>query len=253
MTAVILLYHSIAENEPADPYAVSRNAFCEQISWLIDQGYEFVSLAALVQSLRKGLGDKTGKQVILTFDDGYQDFTLNAFPILQRHRLPATVFLVTDMLGQKATWSKSGLSVPLMTEEEVRCIKAEGIDLGSHTLTHTDLTALSDHELQRQLVASRQALVDLGETFHSFSYPWGNNTDREAEAVKGAGYECAVGAGWRPGVSRPHLYRLGRRVIHRDLDMNAFQRMMAGPPCHERVWQRVRALGGKAVRMAWRE
>ncbi len=233
MRPIILMYHSVVEGKPVDPYSVSKKAFCDQISWLLDKGYQFVSLAALVQSLRKGVEVKGVKRVVLTFDDGYRDFFIHALPVLLNHRLPATVFLVTDMLGQTATWSSYSQQVPLMTETEVRQVKAEGISLGSHTLTHADLTALNDDELQRQLVASRRALADFGETFHSFSYPWGKHTEREVAAVKAAGYQCAVTVGWTISFSRPDPYRLGRVIMRYDLDLDSFRRMIAGPSWRE--------------------
>lgn len=242
MRSVILMYHSVVEGEPVDPYGVSRKTFCDQISWLLDQDYQFVSLATLVKSLKAGRMAGLRRSVVLTFDDGYGDFLINVLPILLRHQLPATVFLVTDMLGQTATWSSHGQQVPLMTEAEVRQVKAQGVSVGSHTLTHADLTALSDEELQRQLVTSRVALADLGETFYSFSYPWGKYTDREMAAVKAAGYECGVTVGRATDFSRADPYQLGRLILRRDLDLESFRQMIAGPTWTERITVGARTL-----------
>ena len=243
MRLVILMYHSVTKGEPVDPYGVSSKAFCDQISWLLDKDYQFVSLATLMQSRRNGIFAKRKKQVVLTFDDGYRDFYINALPILLRHRLPATVFLVTDMLGQTATWSSNSQEVPLMTEAEVRQVKAQGISLGSHTLTHVDLTVLEhDEELRRQLVISQIALAGFGETFFSFSYPWGKHTDREAAEVKAAGYECAVTIDETINFCRANPYRLSRITMHRDLDLDSLSRMITGPTWPRRISVRVRTL-----------
>jgi len=199
-----------------------------------------VSLAALVQSRNNSVFAKRRKQVVLTFDDGYRDFLINALPLLLRHRLPATVFLVTDMLGQTATWSSYGQEVPLMTEVEVRQVKDQGIGLGSHTLTHVDLTALGDEELRRQLVTSRIKLADFGEAFFSFSYPWGRHTDREVAALKAAGYECAVSVGGSISSSWTDSFRLGRLTMRRDLDLEAFKRMIVSHTWLQRIPARFR-------------
>ena len=245
MGPIILLYHSIVENKPVVPYAVSRRVFYDQILWLIDRGYQFISLATLVRSLRTGVAAISRKQVALTFDDGYQDFLIHAFPLLVRHRLPATVFLVTDMLGQTSTFSSYSKEAPLMSEKEVWYVKSHGISLGSHTLTHPDLTTLSDEELQRQLVNSRITLTDFGETFYSFAYPFGYYKKREVEAVKAAGYKCAltVNANF-PG---PDLCQLGRFSVDCDMDIDSFRHMISDPSLSNdglvgRAWTVARAV-----------
>jgi len=87
MRPVILMYHSVTGGEPINPYGVSRTAFGDQISWLIDQDYQFVSLATLVQSSRKNaVFPRRRKQVVLTFDDGYRDFLIHVLPMLLHHR-----------------------------------------------------------------------------------------------------------------------------------------------------------------------
>jgi peptidoglycan/xylan/chitin deacetylase (PgdA/CDA1 family) len=236
------MYHSVTDGEPSDPFGVSRKVFGDQISWLIDQDYQFMSLDTLVQSRKTGVFPKRRKQVFLTFDDGYNDFYINALPILLRHRLPATVFLVTEMLGQTSTWSSFGQEVPLMTEVEVHQVKDQGISLGSHTMTHVDLTTLGNEELGRQLVTSQITLSDFGETFFSLSYPWGRHTDREVAAVKAAGYKCAVTVGGSINYFRTDSFRLGRLAIHRDLDLEAFQRMIISHTWSQRIPAQFRTL-----------
>ena len=214
MMPLILAYHSVSDGRSSDFYSVSRKTLADQLCWLADAGYEFVSLESLVRRQQR-------KPAVLTFDDGYRDFLTCAFPILQRRGVPGTAFLVTDMLGKTAQWDGDSNRTPLMTAAEAREVKAGGISLGSHTLTHANLTTVRAGELQRQLVASRQALADLGETFFSLSYPWGRCTKREAVAAQAAGYQCAVTAGRSV---RSDVYRLGRLVVNRNLDLTSFGR-----------------------------
>lgn len=188
---------------------------------------------------------KRRKQIVLTFDDGYQDFLTNVLPVLLRHRLPATVFIVTNMLGQTATWNDNA---PLMAEEDVRKVHAHGISIGSHTLTHVNLTTLEERELQQQLVTSRMALADLGEAFFSFSYPWGKYTNREVAAVRAAGYECAVAVGKTTRFSRADSYRLGRLVMHRDLNIDSFRCMIIGSGLPQWVLARARTLTRRVMK-----
>jgi len=221
----ILMYHSIGDNT-ADPYSVSANSFREQLTWLVDNGYEFVSLSWLHQSLMAGRDKHLRKKVVITFDDGYQDFITNALPILSDHGAPATVFLVTALLGKMAIWDKSVENGKLMTVEEVQAIKAHGISLGSHTATHANLARLTNEELVIQLDHSHDFLAHMGETFFSLSYPWGQWSSRVVNAVRGAGYECALAVGQHTRLTAGNSYVLPRVTMRRDTGQKHFQAQM---------------------------
>ena len=117
------------------------------------------------------------------------------------------------MLGEKASWSGNSKHVQLMAEDEIKYIRSQGITLGSHTMTHTDLTTLHQEELHRQLTESRARLRDLGESFYAFSYPWGQWSSQILDAVKASGYECAVTVGGEMRPGRIDIYRLPRMTM----------------------------------------
>lgn len=221
----ILMYHSIADNSD-DPFSVPVNAFREQLAWLTDYGFEVVSLSFLLRSIQSKNYSALRKKVVITFDDGCRDFVTNALPILRHLGAPATVFLVTDFLGGRASWKPSGTHELLMSELEVRYIKSQGISLGSHTATHARLTLLDDGEMQRQLKDSYEKLTELGESFYSFSYPWGQWTSRIADAVKIIGYECALAVGEQTQLTAAHTYSLPRITMTCDLDLKRFQSLL---------------------------
>jgi peptidoglycan/xylan/chitin deacetylase (PgdA/CDA1 family) len=237
----ILMYHSIV-NSSEDPYAVSVDAFEEQMSWLSDNGFQVVPLAFLFQSLRNGDNSSLNKKVVLTFDDGCQDFNANALPALLRYRMTATVFLVTGMMGKSASWSTFSKHVRLMTEDEVRYIKTQGISLGSHTVAHVDLTSLDPAELKRQLENSRDKLADLSESFLALSYPWGNYSAGISDAVKASSYECAVVAGGGRVSEGADAYRLPRIVMRGDMDFMSFRAIFSRPSISNLVRRYGRAL-----------
>ena len=220
----ILMYHSISEGSE-DPYNVPPDRFQEQVSWLVDHGFELVPLALIVNLLKSGDYQNLKRKVALTFDDGYRDFLTGAFPILLRHKTTATVFIVTGMLGEKATWSGNSKDVQLMSEDEIRDIRAQGINLGSHTMTHENITTINPQELYRQLTESRAKLIELGETFYSFSYPWGQRSSQTLEAVKTSGFDCAVTAGKEILPYRIDLYQLPRVTMSADMNLKSFQKI----------------------------
>lgn len=221
----ILMYHSIAEGLE-DPYAVPASRFQNQVSWLLEHGFEPVPLAVIVNRLKRGDYQSLKRKVAFTFDDGYRDFLTAALPVLLRHKVPATVFIVAGMHGEKAVWSGNSKQVQLLTEDEIRHIRAQGIALGSHTMTHADLTTLDQEELYRQLTESRARLRDLGESFYAFSYPWGQWSSQVVDAVKASGYECAVTVGEQMRLTAANSYLLPRITMRRDMDLNRFQSLL---------------------------
>jgi peptidoglycan/xylan/chitin deacetylase (PgdA/CDA1 family) len=221
----ILMYHSIADDSD-EPYTVSVDTFREQLSWLSEHGFEVIPLSFLVKSMQEHNYKILRKKVVITFDDGYKDFVTNALPVLLDYGAAATVFLVTDMLGGRASWSDAGKHVQLMSEDEVRFIKAQGISLGSHTATHAKLTLLDHEDLQRQLSDSYNTLKRLGETFYTLSYPWGQWSNQIADAVKASGYECALAVGEKPCLTTADIYFLPRITMRRDMDIRHFRSML---------------------------
>jgi len=125
-----------------------------------------------------------GKYVIITFDDGWRDNYANAFPIMQKYRYTATVFLTFAYIGKKKDY---------LTWEQVIEMKKAGFDFGSHTLTHPHLTKISLKEARKEIIESREILEDkIGEKVVSFCYPYGEYNSQIIEIVKEAGYLGAV-------------------------------------------------------------
>lgn len=190
----ILMYHSIGESH--DSMTVRPALFAAQMQYLAQHGFRIVSLQEACDLLVTN-GDLRRK-IVLTFDDGYQDFLNTAAPILRQHSFTATLFVVTGQVG-KTVWSSFDKTRPLLSVEELQHVKAMGFALGSHTQTHPDLTSLDDGSLECELFESCEVVAALGETFISFAYPGGAFTHRERDAVKRAGYDCAVIVGGRWG------------------------------------------------------
>jgi peptidoglycan/xylan/chitin deacetylase (PgdA/CDA1 family) len=94
---VILMYHRIAE-PPYDPWrlSVSRSNFADQLRSLA-RDRQLVTMDTLVNGLRSR--QLTGREVAITFDDGYVDNLLAAKPLLEQVGAPATVFITTQRLG----------------------------------------------------------------------------------------------------------------------------------------------------------
>jgi peptidoglycan/xylan/chitin deacetylase (PgdA/CDA1 family) len=170
----ILMYHSIGDEDESaiGPYfriATSPSVFAAQMECLHREGYATCSLAESIH-LRESLGECAPKIVVITFDDGYQNFYEEAFPVLKRFGFTATVFLPTAYIGE-STLRFNGR--PCLTWAEVRELHRHGIRFGSHTVTHPQLSALNQTELESEIGNSKLTIEDkIGCAVESFAYPY---------------------------------------------------------------------------------
>jgi peptidoglycan/xylan/chitin deacetylase (PgdA/CDA1 family) len=150
--------------------------FRRQMKYLSVNGYNTARVSD-VPSLLSANAETAKKTIILTFDDGFRNFYTEAFPILQEHGFAATVFVVTDFLGKYNDWPGNPTDFPrseLMSLQAIRELDKYGIEFGSHTRSHPDLTKLDIDDVTSEVVGSQQLLSDaLGRPPTSFAYPFG--------------------------------------------------------------------------------
>ncbi|MEU9912958.1 polysaccharide deacetylase family protein [Streptomyces sp. NPDC051001] len=189
----IAMYHSVGDCSE-DPYriTVTPDRLDRQLTWLRRRGLRGVSMAAL-------LAAPTRKDLVgLTFDDGYADFLDHALPVLRAHDFGATLFVLPGRLGGDNAWDPLGPRKPLLDAEGLRRACEAGVEIGSHGLTHVDLTKADDLRLKAEVVESRAALEELtGAPVKGFCYPYGTLDQRAVDAVREAGYAyaCAIDPG----------------------------------------------------------
>ncbi|MBN2620506.1 polysaccharide deacetylase family protein [candidate division WOR-3 bacterium] len=131
-----------------------------------------------------------GPGLIITFDDGERSFYDYAFPILKQYRTRAIVFLIAGYIGKENTWdiSLTGRRVPHLTWDQICEMKEWGITFGSHTMTHRNLTRVSDKVLEWELNASKQMITDkIGECRY-VSYPFNRVNAQVLRSAREAGY-----------------------------------------------------------------
>jgi peptidoglycan/xylan/chitin deacetylase (PgdA/CDA1 family) len=178
---VILAYHAVSAKE--------RLRFSRQMDFLQRS-------AQPVGADVKSLPAQGGQFVAVTFDDGLENILENALPELKKRRIPATLFIVTDLLGRTRDWEHHGgddtRHEKVMTLEQLHQLLADSelITIGSHTLTHPMLTRIGKQELDRQLLGSRQKLEHLlNREVTLFSFPYGAFNELAVEACREARYE----------------------------------------------------------------
>jgi len=135
------------------------------------------------------------KPVVLTFDDGFQDFEDNALPLLEKYGMNGTVFLVSDYLGKYNEWDIriGDVAYPLMSLDTIRKLHEKGVEFGSHTKSHPRLITLDPHSQEEEILGSKSALeAQLGFEIKTFCYPYGSYDQTSIELVKRAGYSFAT-------------------------------------------------------------
>jgi peptidoglycan/xylan/chitin deacetylase (PgdA/CDA1 family) len=197
----ILMYHKV-DTVAYSAYWVTDRLFDRQMAALQAYGYQTISLADFLD-YRAGTATLPEHPIIITFDDGYQDFYTHAVPILKSRGLTATVFLPTGKIGtneknrQNNSWDSREAAYPAkhLIWKEVKAFLKDGFLVGSHTVTHPDLASIPEDQIKQELARSRSDLQDkLGLQAELFCFPGGSGAADKAiqSDVQEAGYRAAV-------------------------------------------------------------
>lgn len=213
----VLMYHRVGEahNEWERKYCITPLRFSEHMRALSRAGWRAVA----IDEFFAWLDDKLvlpEQSFLLTFDDGFLGVYDHAAPVLAELNWPATVFLVSQLIGQRDTWCEShnpsGVTYPLLEATHIRELRAQRFTFHSHTRTHADLPTLDDEALASQLSGARDDLQALlGETVEYLAYPYGHYDDRVLRAAQAAGYRAAFSV--QPGFNRHDVERFRLRRL----------------------------------------
>ena len=216
----ILTYHSVGTRD--HEMNVTPEDFRAQMQWLSEH--------CAVITLRDAVDGEPG--VAITFDDGYRDNVTEAVPILAEFAFPATVFIVPGRMGEFLEHDAPSEDARLMTWDEVRQLRAQGIEIGGHTLTHARLATLDKAGQSNEIGSCTDLICEhLGEIPAAFAYPYGSMLDYDehsVEAVKAAGYQFAVSNQYGPVDDAGPPWEVRRIWIDRSDTLASFQQKASG-------------------------
>ncbi|MBN2032556.1 MAG: polysaccharide deacetylase family protein [Deltaproteobacteria bacterium] len=216
-TVPILCYHRLAERcESA--LCMTKLLFEEQMRYLKENDYRVISMVELQDFLayRRRIPRKA---VVINLDDGYRSAYEIAYPILKKYNYKACLFIYTDFIGASSN---------SLTWEQLREMKEDGFEVGSHSLSHCDLTKKKqgedDHRyikrIREELIRSKE-IIDrkLNQDTTYFAFPYGDYNQLVLSLCEEAGYKTAlsVNRGGNPFFSDPLALRRDQ-ILRKDME-----------------------------------
>lgn len=193
----VLMYHHIQRDYVEPEYlTVTTETFHQHLQYLTDKGYQTIWPEALVKFFDQG-ETLPSKAVLLTFDDGYFDFFTEAYPVIKEFHLPATVFVITDMIGQPGylTWETMG---------EMQ--KSGLIFFANHTTNHKNVQT-GWGEVEQAIASADIILKQAGSNIPPvFCYPYGLVSQNAIQTLENLDYKLAFTT--QPGIIHCKKQRL---------------------------------------------
>lgn len=199
----ILMYHSISDEDPNNNLLVPPAMFEEQMAWLQENNFTAMSMDEALEAMKTGKVPK--RPVVITFDDGYSDNYINAFPSLKNHGLKATFFVITDGVDDGY----------YMSSDMLKEMHQAGMSIENHTANHLELDKLSREDAYDSIKRGQDFLRNIiGSDGNYLCYPVGKYNDETIEIAKELGIKAATTT--QGGISSisDGLYQLKRVRIY---------------------------------------
>ena len=203
MRLPILMYHQVF---PETHFArkshlsVSREVFIQQLDQLKGSGWNFVTQ----DQARRYIQEQKSGSLALTFDDLSSPFFDYVLPVLEEYQIPATVFVITNLIKGKSCFNLPSAGFRKISISQLRLLISLGIEVGSHCVSHQDLTTLPAKEIRQELKQSKMEIEDMvGQEVRSLAYPLGGFNSEIIDVAQEAGYLSAVST-VRGSIQRRH-------------------------------------------------
>lgn len=192
-TVPILMYHYVSD-PPPDADAIRRDLsvtparFEEQLAYLQREGYHTITFNQLSYALSQGQ-PLPEKPVILSFDDGHRDNYQYAYPLLKKYGFIGTFFVFTQVIDT--------YNVDYLTWEMVTEMHQGGMEFGSHSYRHMDMTGRDNDFLVYEILGSKEAIEQrIQEPVRFFCYPSGRYDEQVIKVLDSANFWGAVTTQW---------------------------------------------------------
>ena len=163
-TFQVLCYHEVTDDPKAllNPYSISTRQLAEQFEWLKENGFRVIKIDDILAA-RAGVRPLPSKAILLTFDDGYESFYKNVFPLLKVFNYPAVQAIVGSWINADPG------DIPVTTEiekydtgsmmkwQEIKELSDSGlVEIASHSFaSHVGIPANPQKSMIPALVSHR--------------------------------------------------------------------------------------------------
>jgi peptidoglycan/xylan/chitin deacetylase (PgdA/CDA1 family) len=196
-----LAFHGVADvplrHDPQGLF-VAPDELRRHLRRLRDWGYRLVTFGRLAELAADG---RAAGHAALTFDDGLVDNLESLVPLLAEEDAPATVFVVSGWLGKPYPW---GEWARIVTEEELRELAANGLEIGAHSRHHDDLSTLGYEQVRADLEECKCDLEEIVGRVEIAAYPYGRANRETIRACRDAGFRAACRISGEGTWSEPH-------------------------------------------------
>jgi peptidoglycan/xylan/chitin deacetylase (PgdA/CDA1 family) len=208
----ILLYHQIEVPSVPNPYFTTPDDFRAQMQALKDWGYIPITTTQLYHAIVDG-AYLPERPIVITFDDGDVSVYDAAFPIMQEFGFVGVNYIVSSYVGVDG----------YMTIDQIRETVDAGWEVGSHTMSHPNLTEIDSSLYFYEIDRSRADLEEwLGVEVRTLAYPFGGVNGDVSDRVHAAGYYAAMMQGAFVQQGPYNIYSLWRRPVDYGWDIATF-------------------------------
>lgn len=180
-----LLFHSVNRSGENGLSHIHPDLFEKLLSQLSQNNIETTTLSDAFSD------NRINNKIVLIFDDGFEDFYTEAFPLLKKFKCTATLFPVTKSIYCNFSWDLYSKRNNL-SSKQIKEISEYGIEIGSHTHSHPDLTRIDDNNLKEELSQSKKILEEITDRkIIALSFPFGSWNKRVWRTAKTSGYTIA--------------------------------------------------------------
>lgn len=242
---IILMYHRV-NDEVKKELSVKAKNFQWQMNYLRRKNYSVLSMDQAYRKIKNN--NIKGRYIVLSFDDGYEDYLIEAYPILNKYNFPSILYLVPGYIDQNQIyrWDKDLGKSDLLSWQQILILKENPlIEFGSHTLHHYDLDRLQRNQLAFEIQKSKEIIEKrLNRKICHFSYPRGLYNKDAEELIKNQ-YDTGVlifkGKKITPSLDIKHRARLKRIPIQRSDGKYLFIARIKGWLVVEEILRKVRS------------
>ncbi|HEX5905846.1 MAG TPA: polysaccharide deacetylase family protein [Propionibacteriaceae bacterium] len=252
-TIPIFLYHSVSDTPTGDfgPYTVSRSQFAAHLDQLLAQGFETLTVRQLVERVRAKVPVPERASVI-TVDDGFADFEVNAWPELQKRGMSATLYVTAGVIGGRASWLAPlrADQLPMLDRNQLLDLAARDCEIGAHSMSHPQLDCLPHHQAAQEIRQCKDVLEQvLGQSVDSFAYPHGFYDGHVRQLVVDSGYSSASAVRNALSHVNDDQFALSRITVKSNFDEKKVDQVLAGEGFpRPRRRERLRTRGWRQVR-----